>query len=230
MYIDKSIQARMKAGPLRVCEVPYCEKFTRDCLQPFCRNHRRNLHAHGHVHGRSITRREVAPWRKEIEDTIAHLYTIPKGFRTDRERQVVKGLADAVRYVERWMKTAQACWPCVGQHEVARLANLGVHPRVFVLRMLSIVHYSRYSGKVLGTGDEIRNAIGRSILRSARLEYYREGGKRPKDLPVQVVRDVGESMLEHFGRLAFYVSLLCEEYRREAKQIAEASAEAETIN
>ena len=51
-------------------------------------------------------------------------------------------MSAAVRYVQRWMDTASACWPCVGRAEIARLAGLGVQPRTFVLRLLSIVHYS----------------------------------------------------------------------------------------
>ncbi len=229
LHADKSIQARVAAAPKRLCEAQRCGKWSRSGLNPYCTNHRKKLHFHGSVHGRSITRKEVKPWETEVERTIAHLYTIPLAFRTEREHQVVRELSAAVKYVQRWMDTASTCWPCTAREQIARLAGLGVQPRTFVLRLLSIVHYSRYSGKVLGTGDEIRNAVGRSILRSARLPYYRNS-KRPKQLPVQDVRAIGAAMLERFGRLAFYVSLLCDDYRREAQQIAEASAQANTPN
>lgn len=227
LHADKCIQSRVKAAPKRLCEVPRCGKWSRNGLNPYCTNHRKKLHFHGSVHGRHIKRKEVAPWEQEVEWGIAHLYTIPLGFRTPREYIVTQELANAVKYVERWMKTASACFPCTARAEIARLAGAGVSPQTLVLRFLGIVHLSRNTSRVLGTGDEIRNAVGRAILRSARLPYY-HNSKRPKDLPVQVVRDIGAVMLERFGRLAFYISMLCEQYRREAQQIAETPVEAET--
>jgi len=110
---------------------------------------------------------------------------------------------------------------------MARLAGQGVKASEIVLRVLALIHYSRNTARVLGTADEIRNAVGRVVLRCATAGTY-HNSKRYKNLPVQDVRDVGVLMLDRFGRLAFYVSLLCEDYRREAQQIAEANAEAET--
>ncbi len=111
---------------------------------------------------------------------------------------------------------------------MARLAGQGVKASEMVLRVLALIHYSRNTSRVLGTSDEIRNACGRTVLRCATAGKYRNSKGRYKSLPVQVVREVGESLLEHFGRLGFYISLLCEDYRAEQRAIAEASAEAET--
>jgi hypothetical protein len=125
------------------------------------------------------------------------------------------------------MDTASACWPCTAREQVAILSTHGVKAAEVVLRVLALIHYSRNTARVLGTADEIRNAVGRVVLKCATPGKY-HNSKRYKNLPVQDVRDVGVLLLDRFGRLAFYVSLLCEDYRREAQQIAEASAEAET--
>ncbi len=228
MLDPKSIQARTK-GELRVCEARGCYRWTQDSLKPYCRTHRRHLRYHGHVFARAITLQEVQPWRDEIEGMLKRLYATPAGFRTEREHQVLKGLADASRYVRRWMSTASACYPCVAREQVAILATHGVKASEVVLRFLSLIHYSRNTARVLGTADEIRNAAGRTVLKCATPGKYRNSN-RYKNLPVQDVRDVGVVMLDRFGRLAFYISLLCEDYRAEQKAIAKASTEAETIN
>ena len=226
MLDPKSIQARTK-GELRVCEAPRCNKWTRGPLQPYCRTHRRHLRYHGHVFARAIRLQEVQPWRDEIEGMLKRLYSVPKGFRTEREHQVLRGLSEASRFVRRWMDTASACWPCTAREQVAILATHGVKASEVVLRVLALIHYSRNTARVLGTSDEIRNAVGRTVLKCASPGKY-HNSKRYKNLPVQDVRDVGVLMLDRFGRLAFYVSLLCEEYRAERIKQAEAPAEAET--
>ena len=95
LHADKSIQARVKAAPKRLCEAPRCGKWSRSGLNPYCTNHRKKLHFHGSVHGRSIPRKEVKPWEKEVEDAVEHLYTIPLGFRTPREHVITRELAKA---------------------------------------------------------------------------------------------------------------------------------------
>ena len=227
MLDPKSIQARVQAGPLRQCEATYCERWTRDCLQPYCRIHRDRLRFHGHTHARAIRLKEIQPWRDEIEAMLKRLYATPAGFRTQREHQVLKGLAEASRFVRRWMDAASACWPCTAREQVAILATHGVKASEVVMRFLALIHYSRNTARVLGTSDEIRNAVGRTVLKCASPGKY-HNSKRYKNLPVQDVRDVGVLMLDRFGRLAFYVSLLCEEYRAERIKQAEAPAEAET--
>ncbi len=226
LHADKSIQARVAAAPKRLCEAPRCGKWSRSGLNPYCTNHRKKLHFHGSVHGRSIARKEVGPWEAEVESAINHLYEIPLSFRTVREHVITRELTNAGRYVDRWMKTAEACWPCTARAEIARLAGAGVSPQTLVLRFLGIVHLSRNTSRVLGTAPEIRCAVGRSILRSARLPKY-HNSKRPVQLPVKDVRAVGELMVERFGRLAFYISMLCKDYRREAQHIAETPVETE---
>lgn len=211
MAYKESIQERRK-GPLRVCEAQRCGCYTQDALTPWCKYHKRNLSWYGNAHAHYITLKEVRPYRQEVERTLKRLYATPKEARSEAESTVALGLTKAVRHVERWLSSAAACWPCVGREEMARLAVAGVKPNEIVLRFLAMMNYAHHSNArhVLGTAAEIKCAVGRTILRCAKSPKYPRS-KRTKDLPVPTVREVGDHMREHFGRVAFQLNMLANE-------------------
>ena len=224
----QSIQER-RQGALRVCEVPRCGHYTQDALTPYCTTHRSRLYLHGSVHARHIKLTETNPWGAELRRTLRQLYKTPTALRTSLEHQVAQGITKAVLHVEGWLKEASGCYPCVAREDMARLAGAGISAKEIVMRFLTITHYSRHALKVLNTAPEIRQAVGRAILKRTPAQILRDS-KRMRDLPLASARDIGASMLDHHARVAFQVSMLADEGRAERMKHAEANAQANTPN
>jgi hypothetical protein len=121
--MHKTAQAKA-ANALSTCRLPGCT-LPRTGLQPWCSGHDRTARRYGHPDGAPIKRRQLLPYRTEVESLLS-------------ANEAHEGLLQVLVFLDRWIVEAQGnprAWK--GAQEVARLHAHGVNARRLLVEFLA---------------------------------------------------------------------------------------------
>ncbi len=194
-----------------LCSSPGCT-LPRVGTRKWCRRHARSVDKHGGPNGRAITKRELQPFHKSMEEFIERYSHHP-------------GIKRGIKFLDDIM-TVPSGSPRLSPKdaELARLVDKGLTGKEALVIVASVFLFSKYSPRILPVGPELTFAFADALLKArpqAVITSYWDGQSQRrayKTVGTKVRRSLGETIMSGLSGLLYTLSAHFDKIEAEEKQ------------